>query len=198
MIELFRRSPVFCTIYLLVVGGLLAGLASQLGDALMGAYPSVDPHRPQGHVPITYKPGLVESVVGMAKFFADGGNLDSTLFSGSSWPSILRQLFGLTTGVAACLMIPLLVGRRIASLAIGVGGVVVLSLFIYLVMALGVAHGSPRGDAFIGVLFLLTMLFVPLFAVSCVVFAISEFSTSRNPMEQGQRSGSKSAGEDDA
>ena len=193
MFELVRRHPVFLTIYMLVFGGLLAGLAWGLGDALMGAYRFVDPGRPRGHVPLTYAPGLVESVAGMIKYLADGGRLDGTLLAGTSWPAILRQLFSLTLVAAACLIIPLFARRRVASYAIGVGGVVALSLWIYVVAALGAMHGSADGGgAVVGLVFLLTMLFVPLFTLSCVLFAIAESSTNGTRGETSQSDGSQS------
>ena len=193
MFWLVRRQPVFCTIYVLVFGGIFAGLAWGLGEALMGAYRFVDPARPRGHVPITYAPGLVESVVGMIKYFADGGRLDSTLLAGTGWPAMVRQLFNLTLVATACLIIPLFAGRRVASYAIGVGGVVALSLLIYVVMALGAAHTSNSGAGTVaGLLFLLTMLLVPLFTLSCVFFAISQSSTSGTRAGTSQSNGSPS------
>ena len=96
MRALFQRRPVFCTAYLLVFVVLFAGCAWQLSDALIGAYWSVNPNKPPDFA-INPEPGRVESLVGMIKFFANGGSLDSKLLAGTSWPSILRERFGLTS-----------------------------------------------------------------------------------------------------
>jgi hypothetical protein len=59
----------------------------------------------------------------MINFYAQGGSLDSRLLAGTSWPSILKQQFGMTLVSAAYLFVPLLAGRRVATYAIGCGGV---------------------------------------------------------------------------
>src|SRR5204862_158147 len=38
---------------------------------------------------------------------------------GTSWPSILRERFGLTLVSAACLFVPLFAGHRVATYAVG-------------------------------------------------------------------------------
>jgi hypothetical protein len=168
MRELFQRRPVFCAAYLLVFVLLFAGCAWQLSDALIGAYWSVNPNKPRDFA-INPKPGRVESLVGMINFYAQGGSLDSKLLAGTSWPSILKQQFGMTLVSAACLFVPLLAGRRVATYAIGCGGVAVLLLWLYIGLALGGAHGSSGAG---NRLLLLMLLIAPLFALSCVVVAV--------------------------
>jgi len=195
MRELFRRRPVFCTAYLLVFVVLFAGCAWLLSDALVGTYWSVKANRPRDFLGFNPKPGRVESLVGMINFFAQGGSLDSKLLAGTSWPSILKQQFGMILVFAACLFVPLLAGRRVATYAIGCGGVVVLLLWLYIGRALGGAHGtSGAGNP----LLVLILLIAPLFALSCVVVAVVD-SRANGPRAGPSQSGSsQSGGEGDA
>jgi hypothetical protein len=186
---LFQRRPVFCTAYLLVFVVLFAGCAWQLSDALIGAYWSVNPNKPRDFA-INPEPGRVESLVGMIKFFANGGSLDSKLLAGTSWPSILRERFGLTLVSAACLFVPLFAGHRIATYAVGFGGLVVLLLWLYLGLALGAAHGSSAGGPrLVQLTLLLILLIAPLFALSCIVIAVFD------SMANGLRAGPSQSGQ---
>jgi hypothetical protein len=194
MRELFQRRPVFCTAYLLVFVVLFAGCAWLVSEALIGTYWSVNANKPRDFA-FNPKPGRVESLVGMINFFAQGGSLDSNLFAGTSWPTILKQHFGMTLVSAACLFVPLLAGRRVATYAIGCGGVVVLLLWLYIGRALGGAHGTSGGG---NPLLLLILLIAPLFALSCVVVAVVD-SRGNGPRAGPSQSGSsRSGGEGDA
>jgi hypothetical protein len=169
MRELFQRRPVFYSVYLLVFVLLFAVCAWQLSDALVGVYWAVNPNRPAfGFNP---KPGRVESLVGVISFLAQGGSLDSKLLAGTSSPSILKEQLGMTLVSAACLFVPVLAGRRVATCAIGCGGVVVLLLWLYIARSLGAMHGSSAGNP----LFVLILLIAPLFALSFVVVAVIDF-----------------------
>ena len=189
MRALFQRRPVFCTAYLLVFVVLFAGCGWLLSEALVATYWSVNPNRPPGFG-FNPKPGRVESLVGMINFFAQGGSLDSKLLAGTSWPSILRERFGLTLVSAACLFVPLFAGHRVATYAVGFGGLVVLLLWLYLGLALGAAHGSSAGGPrLVQLTLLLILLIAPLFALSCIVIAVFD------SMANGLRAGPSQSGQ---